>query len=275
MKRLLLIGALGLIPIVAVSTFGQDRSNRGGGETGGSISPGAGMVPSGPSSGATRGSDGVSSRSSNAAMSAGAGIGGQSAFAVTPNLQGTSFVSYNSYIQAQDFFYYLHTRYMMSDWYFARFYRNTEPLITPQLLRITMKEPVDFSSQMVKAMDDLRALVEEAQAGHAVNKIEISSKAEEIRALARKIRRDNSIAYFDQRQDKDILRGTGYSQMGLGVVSQLNELVTELHTQLMSLYGQTTTSTISVRTLTKPSFESLSKAIERLSKVVESSAQRL
>jgi len=196
-------------------------------------------------------------------------------FAATPNLQGTSFVSYNSYVQAQEFFYYLHTRYMMNDWYFTRFYRNTEPLITPQLLRMTMKEPVDLSTQMVKAMDDLRALVNEAQAGHTVNKVEVSSKAEEIRALARRIRHDNSIAYFDQRQGKDILRGTSYSQMGLGVVSQLNDLVTELHTQIKSLYGQTTTSTVSVQTLTKPSFESLSKAIERLSKVIENSAQRL
>ncbi len=273
MRRLLLIGALGLIPIVAASTFGQERDRaQGGAGAGRGISGGVGVVaPASSTSGS--GAASISSRSSG--MSPGSSIGREPTIIRTPSLQGTSFVSLNSYLQAQDFFYYLQTRYMMNDWYFGRFYRNTEPLITPQLLRITMREPVNLSGQMVKAMDDLNTLVEAAQTGHAVNKGEISAKAEEIRTLAKRIRRDNSVAYFDQRQDKDILKGTGYNQMGLKAVTQLNELVTELHTQLKSMYSQTSTSSVSVQTLTQPSFESLSKAIERLSRVVGNSAQRL
>jgi hypothetical protein len=192
-----------------------------------------------------------------------------------PKLQGTSFNSVNTYYAWNSFYDYLHFRYMMNALYFTRFYRNVEPLVTPQLLRLTTREPLRLSMQMMTAVDELEAMLEALQAGKQVSKQDISAKAQEIRDLAKKVRQDQALTFIDQRKDKDIFKGDNIENLGLQAISQLREMVTDLNTQLKSLYTQNATSTISVSTLTQPSFESLSKGIEKLSRVIENSAKKI
>jgi len=52
-------------------------------------------------------------------------------------------------------------------------------------------------------------------------------------------------------------------------------MAVDMNTQLKAMYDQNSTATVSVQNLSQPSFESLSKGIERLTKVIENSAKHL
>src|SRR5262249_25574440 len=155
------------------------------------------------------------------------------------------------------------------DAYSQRFYRNREPLLTPQLMKLALRDPLTTSTRMVRAVEDLEKLVSDLEAGKPVNKEDIALKNREVRELARKIRQDNSLSFVDRRMEKDLPKEAVADQLGLNAVRQLRETVVDLHTQLKGMYSQTSTSTVSVSSLSQPSFESLSRRIEKLSKVLD------
>jgi hypothetical protein len=192
-----------------------------------------------------------------------------------PNLQGTSFNTLDSYYDWQNYYWRMRTMYMLNGLYFSRFYRNTEPLITPELMKLTLRAPLGLSTQMVSAVDQLQAMLTDLQAGKQVNKQDIAAKAQEIRNLAKKIRQDESLTFIDRRLDQNLGKGNQFDNLGLAGIDSLRELATDLHTQLKGMYGQSTTSSVSVQNLSQPSFASLSKGIEKLTKVIEASARRL
>ena len=194
-----------------------------------------------------------------------------------PSLQGTSWSTYDSYYQWQTFMYHLQMRYgMMDPMYARRFYRNSrEPLVTPQMLKLALREPVSLSTQLVRAVDQLELMLLDRQAGKPVNKQEIAAKTQVIRDLAKKIRQDHSLVYVDQRLDKSVIKGKEVDNLGLDAIGRLREMTLDLNNQLKEMYDQTKTSIVSVGNLSQPSIESLSKGIEKLSKVIENSARRL
>ena len=276
LKSLLSIVALLALALPAFTQGRPSSSDR-------SSNPGTGVASTpAPSFSSTSSSGSYVSRDISTSRSVG-GWGGhvsgagssRTVSAPPPKIQGTSFSSVNTYYQWQDFYYYLQTRYLMNGLYFDRFYRNAEPLITPQLLKLTTREPLRLSMQMITAVDDLEAMLQALQAGKPVNKQDIAAKAQDIRELAKQIRQDQALSFVDQRKDKDILKGNNIENLGLEAISQLREMVTDLNTQLKSMYTQATTSTVSVNSLTQPSLESLSKGIERISRVIENSAKKI
>ena len=197
-----------------------------------------------------------------------------SSWQYVPTLVGTSFPSWNTYFMWQDFYSYLEARYMLDPYYFNRFFVNSEPLMTPFLMKVAMREPLKMSMEMASLTDELEALVQAQQSGEPVNKQEIAAKAQRIRELAKKLRHDQSLGFVDQRKEQDLLRASNDS-VGLDAVFRLRQMVTDLNTQLKTMYDETSTSTVSVNTLTQPSFGSILKGIEKLSKSVENSAYRL
>jgi hypothetical protein len=196
------------------------------------------------------------------------------AVSYTPDLRRTSFSSSQTYYDSVNFFYWLNSRYYLDSYYFSRFYRNTEPLITPQLARLTMSQPLSLSNRLLSSIDELEALMRDQRSGNQGSKAEIAAKTAEIRGLAKHIRQDQSIVFFDQRQDKDLLRGTQYEVLGPEAIAQMREMALDLNHQIRNLYDQKSTTTVSVESLSSPSFISLSKGIERLSKVVSQSARK-
>jgi len=269
-------------PLVAQQRAGSDgERGRAGADGGGGASVGGRGISVGATSSAPIMSP---SRSTGTGTSSSAGLGvndrngsssGGGSFHQVPQLSGTSFYSLNSYYLFQDFLWNLRTRYMFNPYYFNRFTRNSEPLVTPYLLKLALKEPLSVSSEMILAVDELEAMVNDLQAGKPVRKEDISEKAHAIREMAKKIRGDNSLAFIDQRPDKSSPKHGDFENLGLDAVRQLRQMATDLNTQLMGMYNQQTTSTVSVQSLTQPSFESLSKGIEKLTKVIETSARRL
>ena len=197
-----------------------------------------------------------------------------SAVSYAPDLRRTSFTSSQSYYDSLSFFYWVHNNFYLDRFYFSRFYRNTEPLITPQLARLTMSQPLTLSNRMLASIDQLEALMRDQQAGKQVSKAEIAAQTQEIRDLAKQIRQDQSIVFFDQRKEKDLLRGTQYAELGPEAIAQMREMALDLNHQIRNLYEQKSTATVSVESLSAPSFSSLSKGIERLSKVVSQPARK-
>ena len=245
----------------------QDRGGRqqgGGAATAGSSAGRTAVVSSAPVSSSTTSRTAVAT--SNSYVASGSPVASAASYA--PDLRRTSFTSSRSYWDSLSYFYWVHNNYYLDRYYFSRFYRNTEPLITPQLARLTMGQPLGLSSRLLASIDQLEAMMQARRAGKEVDKAEIAVKTEEIRDLAKQIRQDQSIVFFDQRKEKDLLRGTQYAELGPEAITQMREMALDLNRQIRSLYEQKSTAIVSVEALSAPSFSSLSKGIERLSKVV-------
>lgn len=198
--------------------------------------------------------------------------GGVSSAGFAPKLTGTSFSSNALFLSSQDFYWYLRSQYGFSPYYFRRFYRNVEPLVTPQIAAITLRQPLALSSRMLVAIDELEALVKDRQAGKEVPKELIEEKSGEIRDLAKKIRSDESVSYFEHRKSRNLLKGLDLETSE--AIVQLRSMATDLNTQLKNLFTNSR-PVVSVDTLSQPSFESLSKGIEKLTKSIENSAKRI
>ncbi len=217
----------------------------------------------------------TSSRDAGTGVSTGTRAGGAGSSFNVPKLQGTSFNSMNSYLMWQDFLWNLQTRYFLDAMYLSRFYRNSEPLVTPHLMKMVVREPLSLSTRMLAAVDELGTLVSDLEGGKPVPKQDITTKAQEIRELAKRIRKDNTLSFVDQRADKEVPKGENTETLGLETIRQLRTMAVDMNTQLKAMYNQNSTATVSVQNLSQPSFESLSKGIERLTKVIENSAKHL
>ncbi len=212
---------------------------------------------------------------SPASTSSGSGsyYGGSSIY--YPNLSGTSWSSYNTWMQWQRYYNYLQSMYFMNPGYLSRFTRNVEPLATPELVKLTFRRPLKLSLQMLDAVQELEDMLQSAQSGKQVDKQAVMAKIQEIRELDRQILKDQGLDLFDQRRDKDVPKAAQFEKLGLDAVSKLREMVTDLSTQLKNMYTETKPSVISVSSLSQPSYKSMCKEIDKLSKVIENSARRL
>jgi hypothetical protein len=272
-----LAGLLLTLPALAQSSGSSGGGTRGSGSagTGGGASIASrGVASPAPSSTVTSSSRTYSSNSGSYIGSAPLHVGSGGSGGYLPNLRYSSFNSVN-YYQWQDFYYFLQTRYYLSNDYFGRFYRNREPLLTPELLKLTVRQPLKLSLQMLNSVDELETMVKERQAGKAVSGEAIAAKTQEIRDLAKQIRNDQSLSFIDQRRDKNTLKTAEAESLGLEAIAQLREMATDLNIQLKQMYTESHSSTVSVEGLAAPSFGSLTKGIDRLTKTIESSARRM
>ncbi len=213
----------------------------------------------------------------NEGVFAGSSQGGRINPMAAPDLKGSSFVSNGAYFAWQEFYYNLQQRYFFGSYDVARFYRNREPLLTPRIQKAALRQSMNYSGRMVAAVEELEIFLDALEAGAAIDKNEIIGKAREIRELAKQLRKDPLLSFTDQREDRDLLRGRDkeLKQLGLDAIEELRQMIVDVDTQMKGMYRETRTSTISLDTLSQPSFASLSKGIERLSKVIEDSAKRL
>lgn len=110
-----------------------------------------------------------------------------------PRLGGTSFGSSSTYLRWETYSYHMLNHFMVDPYYFNRFYRNVEPLITPELLKLSTAEPLEASTMMLSSANELQALIAALKAGEPVSRQEIASRTQAIRKLASKIRKDQSL----------------------------------------------------------------------------------
>jgi len=195
--------------------------------------------------------------------------------AVPYNLSSTSFGSYDVYYNWTSYYSFLSRNFNMNPVYFSRFYRNTEPLITPEMLKLTLLGPLRLSSGMLDSIDELEAMLRDVEAGKAVDKQALMEKSRSIRALAKAIRSNRTLSYVDLRKERDLYQADRGDIPSLEALSRMREMAVDIDRQLRNLFSQTSTSTVSVEEYSQPSLESLAKGIERICKSIEQSTKRL
>ncbi len=192
-----------------------------------------------------------------------------------PNLQGTSFNSYDLYNRWNDYYYYLNRYYSLNPAYFTRFYHNREPLVTPAMLRLTLRQPLFASTQMLRMIDELEILYRDSLAGKGVDKEALTQKAQSIRKLAKAIRGNRTLSLIDIRAKTNVFDEKEFNALSLESVAKLREMAFDLNRQLSDMIAVSSSSTISVQSYREPSFESISKGIEKACKMIENSSKRL
>jgi hypothetical protein len=190
------------------------------------------------------------------------------------NLQGTSFGSLWMYQDFNNYYYYLCSHFNLNPSYFDRFYRHTEPLITPEMLRLTLRTPIRLSSRMLDSIDQLEAMLRDVESGKTIDRKALLNKSREIREFAKQIRRNQTLQHFDLREDTDLFK-QDENGLSLEALDRIRAMAVDLDHQLRNMYSQTATSTISVENYKQPSLESLAKGIERLCKNIEKSAKNM
>jgi hypothetical protein len=105
----------------------------------------------------------------------------------------------------------------------------------------------------------------------------VEDRTDQVRKLAKKIRKDDFLDYIDQRQkDYDGSFQEAQSVRGLkALTQQLRMMAYEIDTGLEAFNEEDMTRVVNVRELERPSFDSLSKGIDRLAKTIERSAKSL
>jgi hypothetical protein len=175
----------------------------------------------------------------------------------------------------QRYYYYMRSMYFLNPNYFSRFSRNVEPLATPELIKLTYRKPLKLSLQMLDAVQELEEMLQTSESGKQIDKLALMAKIQEIRELDKQILKDEGLDFLDQRRDKESLKSFRVDKLGLEAVAKLREMVTDLSTQLKNTYNQATPAVISVQSLSQPSFKSMCKEIDKLTRALESSARRM
>ena len=280
MRRLTLGMCILLLVCLSISPLSaQNRGASSGGDAGRGAPTGATSTSAVPSAVAAPSYSGYSSGSYTAAPignRAFSSVGYPSASNMSsPNLQGTSFTSFYLYNSWNDYYYYLNRYYNLNPSYFTRFYHNREPLITPAMLRLTLRQPLFVSTQMLTMIDELEIMYRDSQEAKSVDKEALIDKAQSIRKLAKVIRENRTLALIDIREKSDVCDDNDFKELNLESISKLRELALDLNRQLTDMISMSTSSTISVASYQQPSFESISKGIEKACKAIESSSKRL
>jgi hypothetical protein len=219
------------------------------------------------------GAVGVAGSSGGYATGGGGGGGG---IVVQPNLSGTSFQNYNTYYNWNNYYSYLWTHYNLNPLYFHRFYRNFEPLVTPEMLKVTLREPIRLSSDMLDSIDELEGMLAQNPSASPADRLALQEKSKHIRELAKQIRRNQTLANYDIRKNENLFKNEGdLRSHGPEALNKLREMAVDLDRQLRNMYSQSSTSTVSVDSYSEPSIESLAKGIEKLCKAIEQSSKRI
>jgi hypothetical protein len=192
-----------------------------------------------------------------------------------PVLQGTSFYSNSLYNDWCSYYNYLFRYYSLSPSYFSRFVRNREPLMTPEMLRITLRQPLFNGAEMLKMIEDLQLIYADMQAGKAVNKDSIITKTQMIRELAKQIRQDRTLSLIDLRRETDLFKNDEHIALNAESITKLREITLGLIRQLNEMYALSSSSTVSVDSYQEPSFTSMTKGIEKVCKAIEKSSKDL
>jgi hypothetical protein len=174
-----------------------------------------------------------------------------------------------------NYYSYLSSNFDVNPVYFDRFYRNTEPLITPVMLKLTLREPIRLSSEMLDSIDRLQEMLEAGHSGASTDRQALLEKSRHVRELAKRIRQNQTLSYIDLRKNKNLYKSGEHDAFNPEAMQKLRSMATDLDRQLRNMDRQASTSTVSVESYQEPSLESLTKGIEKICKVIETYSKRL
>lgn len=272
MRKQTLVALVTCIILTAFLTVSQLTAQTRAVPSGGGSDAGRAIAPSVSTSVSTS----ASSDSSGVGYSSVAGRASDySPATFSPSIQGTSFNTVTLYNSWGDYYSYLYHYYNVYPFYFNRFYRNQEPLMTPAMLKLTLRQPLILSTVMLKSIDELESMLADARDGKSVDKKAIVAKAEAIRNLAKEIRQDRTLSIVDIRKETVLFKDDNIDMLNPEAIAKLREMALDLNRQLKNLFSESSTSTVSVDSYKEPSFESVTKGIEKACKAIEHSSKSL
>jgi len=284
MRRLILGICVTLIAFLTVSpAWAQRNAPAGGSDAGRGVDTGASSAASAPtysSTSSTSSYSGVYTGNVGFAGSSAGGLGNRPYYSSTPKptpppISGSSFYNNSDYNYWQNYYNYLYSMYRFYPTYFSRFTKNYEPKLTPAMLKIALREPLIMTSEMLRAIDDLETMLADARAGKAVDRDAIISKSQEIRDYAKSVRQNQTISVIDIASKKTVDTGKADDALDPETIAKLREMALDLNRQLTDLYSLASSSTVSADSFKAPSFESQTKAIEKICRDIEHASKRL
>lgn len=259
---------------------GKDAGRVGGEPAPMSAGSGMGPMPSGGGSISMSGAESMGGGASSGSISPGA-LGGYysdgSSNMIVPNqvLQQTSFGTATNYYNWTSYYSHLVTSYDMAPSYFGRFYRNREPLITPEIMKRTLAEPLRLSQEILDSIDQIEELVLQDSASRPESdRAALINKSRRIRELAKRIRNNETLTTVDLRKEEKLYDVDPRASLDPEAVERMREMAVDLDRQLRNMYSSST-STVSVESYKEHSLESLAKGIEKVCKSIEYSARRM
>jgi len=170
--------------------------------------------------------------------------------------------------------------YFLNGYEYLWRYRQGDSPLTQESMRVALQECVSASAGMLRLSEQLENITNRYEAGEIEEdefKNLVKDKTDQVRKLAKTIRKDDFLDYIDQRQnDYDGSFQEAQSVRGLkALTQQLRMMAYEIDTGLEAFNEEDMTRVVNVRELERPSFDSLSKGIDRLAKTIERSAKSL
>jgi len=190
-------------------------------------------------------------------------------------------MSYGHWLSTWDMLRYLSMQYRFLNIYNSawRYSQGDSPL-TQEMIEIGLLKPVSASSSILATCEDLTKLIDAYEDGRIDRTrfhqlVKVRTKA--IRSFAKTIRNDVFLDYLDQTDNKaeveaDKARSIAELRMLCG---KLRGFAAQIDTGLSAFYESDMSRLVAVDALKRPSFDSLSKGIDRLAKSIEKSAKRL
>ncbi|MGW8180128.1 MAG: hypothetical protein ACWGQW_15415 [bacterium] len=175
---------------------------------------------------------------------------------------------------------------LMSRYYFLngynylwRYQQGDSPL-TQHSVQIALQECASASGGLLRLSDQLEHIVNQYESGElsqADFERQVDQATKQIRKLSKKIRKDDFLDYIDQRQKDKVPSFPEAASVGglRSLTRQLRLMAYEVDRGLEMFNKEDMTRTVNVRELEQPSFDSLTKGIDRLSKTISKSARRL
>lgn len=163
--------------------------------------------------------------------------------------------------------------------YLWRYAQGDSPL-TPKLMQLALEDASHHSETLVKLAAELEQLLTDFEAGKIDPKTlgrEFDDRLDQMRKVAKKIRGDDNLEYLDQRPDMKLespAQASSLAELRV-LMASLQEMALQMKQGIMSFYTNDLSRVVSVEDLNQPSFKSISKGIDKLSKTIEKSVDRL
>jgi hypothetical protein len=174
----------------------------------------------------------------------------------------------------------MHQYYFLPGHNYLWRYRQGDSPLTRRNLRMALQGCATASAGMLRLSDQLDGLINQYETGEldqADFERQVDQTTKQIRNLAKKIRKDDFLDFIDQRQKKHVDSFQEVDSLhGLRELNQqLRMMASDVDSGLDAFHSQDMSRVVDVRELERPSFDSLSKGIDRLAKTIDKSASRL
>jgi hypothetical protein len=218
---------------------------------------------------------GTGSVATTGATSIGAHYSPAGGWSAMPDLRQSSFGTASTYYSWNNYYSYLYSTYNLNPLYFNRFYRNVEPLITPDMLKVTLRTPILLGAEMLNSIDQLEMMLKEGEPETTIDLQAVREKSKGIRKLAKKIRKNRTLSIIDLRGKKDLYNRDEHDSLSPESLAMLRKMASDLNRQLRIMYNQDSTAVISVNSYSEPSLESLARGIEEVCKDIEKYSKQM